>query len=100
MTLYVYTGANADFTLYEDDGVTNAYEKGSFSQIPLHWDKGASKLTIGARHGSFNGMLNARTLDVIFISKSHPVGFSFDPKPDQTVQYNGDEITISSPGNH
>jgi alpha-D-xyloside xylohydrolase len=41
----VYPGASSDFTLYQDDGKTYAYEKGSSSITTLHWDDAAGKLT-------------------------------------------------------
>jgi alpha-glucosidase (family GH31 glycosyl hydrolase) len=41
----VYPGADGDFTLYNDDGKTYAYEKGDFSITNLHWDNAAGKLT-------------------------------------------------------
>ena len=41
----VYPGANSDFALYQDDGKTYAYEKGSSSITTLHWDDAAGKLT-------------------------------------------------------
>jgi len=41
----VWPGANADFTLYQDDGRTYAYEKGDFQLTHLHWDDAAHKLS-------------------------------------------------------
>ena len=41
----VYPGANGDFTLYNDDGQTYAYEKGNFQVTNLHWDDVTRKLT-------------------------------------------------------
>jgi alpha-D-xyloside xylohydrolase len=41
----VYPGRDADFVLYDDDGVTNAYEKGIGKTVKLHWDDKAGKLT-------------------------------------------------------
>jgi alpha-glucosidase (family GH31 glycosyl hydrolase) len=41
----VYPGADGDFTLYNDDGKTYAYEKGDFHTTNLHWDNAAGKLT-------------------------------------------------------
>ena len=41
----VYPGANADFTLYQDDGLTYAYEKGDDRLTQLHWDDAAKRLT-------------------------------------------------------
>ena len=34
--LRIYRGADGDFTLYEDDGVTYDYEKGAYATIPIH----------------------------------------------------------------
>ena len=41
----VWAGADADFTLYQDDGKTYAYEKGEDQITHLHWDDAAGKLT-------------------------------------------------------
>ncbi len=39
----VYAGANGDFTLFDDDGTTYAYEKGNSRITQLHWDDAAKK---------------------------------------------------------
>ena len=41
----VYPGANAEFTLYNDDGFTYAYEKGDRQITNLRWDDSNAKLT-------------------------------------------------------
>jgi len=41
----VYPGADADLTLYNDDGKTYAYEKGDSMFTRLHWDDQSHKLT-------------------------------------------------------
>jgi alpha-D-xyloside xylohydrolase len=94
ITLYVYQGADADFNLYEDDGLTYACEKGDYSVIPIHWNDADKKLTIGKRQGSFAGMLTARTFNVVFVSAQKPTGFSFSPPAQKTAQYAGDPIDI------
>jgi alpha-D-xyloside xylohydrolase len=43
--LRVYPGADADFTLFSDDGTTYAYEKGAGSITHLHWNNAAHRLT-------------------------------------------------------
>jgi alpha-D-xyloside xylohydrolase len=43
--LRVYPGADADFTLYDDDGQTYDYEKGAGKLTHLHWDNAAGALT-------------------------------------------------------
>jgi alpha-glucosidase (family GH31 glycosyl hydrolase) len=41
----VYPGADADFTLFSDDGQTYAYEKGAGSITKLHWSDQERKFT-------------------------------------------------------
>ena len=41
----VFPGRNASFTLYDDDGVTNAYKKGAGKTATLRWDEASKKLT-------------------------------------------------------
>ncbi len=41
----VYPGADADFTLFSDDGNTYAYENGAGAMTRLHWDDGNHSLT-------------------------------------------------------
>ena len=38
------SGRGRDFTLFNDDGKTYAYEKGSGKMTQLHWDDSAGKL--------------------------------------------------------
>ena len=45
-TLRIYTGADGRFTLYDDDGISQAYLKGSGSWIRLTWNDRAQRLTI------------------------------------------------------
>ncbi|MBP5480069.1 MAG: DUF5110 domain-containing protein, partial [Bacteroidaceae bacterium] len=62
--IVVYPGANAEFTLYEDEGDNYNYEKGMYSTIRLTWNDKAKTLTIGKRQGAFPGMLASRTFNV------------------------------------
>jgi alpha-D-xyloside xylohydrolase len=94
ITLFVYEGANGEFDLYEDDGLTYNYEKGLFATIPIRWNDASKTLTIGKRKGSFPEMLTERTFQLVFVSKVKQVGFSFTPQTDRTVHYNGDEVVV------
>lgn len=82
LLLTVYPGADADFTLYEDEGDNYNYERGQYTEIPIHWDDAARTLTIGARQGSFSGMLAKRTFRVNVVG-----GRSFQ------VKYSGKTVT-------
>jgi alpha-D-xyloside xylohydrolase len=93
--LRVYPGANGDFTLYEDDGLTYDYEKGAYATIPIHWDDASQTLTIGARQGSFPGMLEHRTFNIVWVGEGHGVGVDPTDVPDKTVEYNGQALTVT-----
>jgi hypothetical protein len=41
----VYPGASAEFTLYDDDGITYGYEQGANKITRLRWDDAAGKFT-------------------------------------------------------
>ncbi len=97
IVLWVYAGADGEFTLYEDDGLTYAYEKGAFARIPIRWNDAASTLAIGKREGSYPGMQKERTFEVVLVAKAKPVGFSFAPQADKTVRYHGDAIEVKLP---
>ena len=56
LTLMIYPGADASFTLYEDDGLTYGYEKGQYSTVGLKWNDADRSLTIEKRQGSYPGM--------------------------------------------
>ncbi len=92
--LRIYPGADADFTLYEDDNLTYDYEKGAYATIPVHWNDAQRALTIGARRGSFKGMLEKRTFNIVFVREGHGIGASPCTNPDKTVQYDGSALTV------
>jgi alpha-D-xyloside xylohydrolase len=92
--LYVYTGADGSFTLYEDENVNYNYEKGAFSLIPLKYDEKAGTLTIGNRQGDFPGMLKERTFEITWVSREKPAGLDLDSKPSQSIRYDGSELVI------
>lgn len=65
LTIKVYPGTDADFTLYEDDGTSNDYEQGHHAMIPLHWDEKKHTLTIGNRHGSYPNIPQTYHLTIV-----------------------------------
>jgi alpha-D-xyloside xylohydrolase len=92
--LRVYPGADGDFVLYEDEGDTYDYEKGAYSTISFHWDNHEHALTIGSRKGSFTGMLQSRTFNVVFVEESHGSGIAATDRPDRVVRYEGRELKV------
>ena len=86
--LAVYAGADGSFTLYEDDGLTYAYERGEYSSIPITWNESTRTLTIGGRQGSYPEMPPNRSFRVILCERGAPWGYDPDEKG-TTVQYDG-----------
>ncbi len=64
LTVSIYPGKDADFTLYEDEFDNYNYEKGAYTEIPMKWNNATRTLTIGKRKGSYKGMLANRTFSV------------------------------------
>jgi alpha-D-xyloside xylohydrolase len=92
--LRIYRGASGSFTLYEDDGDTYRYEKGVYATIPITWNEASHTLTIGDRKGTFPGMLQRRTFNVVLVAANHGIGVDATTNPDRTVTYSGRSISI------
>jgi alpha-D-xyloside xylohydrolase len=95
ITLFVYTGKNAEFTLYEDEGINYNYEKGKYSTIKIGYNEEIGELTIGAISGSFEGMLQTRKFNIVWVSKDKPVSFDLSKNPGNPVLYEGKELIVS-----
>jgi alpha-glucosidase len=83
----IYPGADAAFSLYEDDGTTYAYEKGAFTRIPMQWNEREHILTVSNRTGSYPGMLTTRHLVITL-----PDGVT------RQVTYTGRKLTVACGG--
>ncbi|TDW97586.1 TIM-barrel domain-containing protein [Dinghuibacter silviterrae] len=95
ITLCVYRGADAAFTLYEDEGTNYHYEKGAYAEIPLQYNEHTGILTIGERKGDFPGMLQHRVFRVVWIGKGHPAPLEAQPGTD--IPYDGQPQQIKAP---
>jgi len=92
--LFVFGGADGEFTLYEDEGLNYNYEKGEFSTISIRYDDATGMLTLGERQGSFEGMSGQRTFHVTRIDQEHPGGLSFDQEAEHSLVYEGGKMII------
>ena len=95
LLLLVYAGADACFTLYEDDGLTYAYEKGAYSTIKLDWCDATRTLTIGERKGSWPGMPAERVFRVAVIDSANPAAYNPDMAGAASIEYEGNIKTIT-----
>ncbi len=96
-TIYVYTGKNCAFTLYEDEGTNYNYEKGAFSSIKFTYDNSKGELTIGDRAGEYSGMPSTRIFNFVRIDKENPKGFDPQMIPQASVTYEGKKVSVGLP---
>jgi len=93
-TLLIYTGEDAFFKLYEDEGTNYNYEKGKYSIIPLKWYQKEGYLEIGVRVGEFDNMSKERIFNIVFVSKDRKNGIDLKNCKFQEVKYVGNKINI------
>jgi len=92
--LRVYTGADAEFTLYEDENDNYNYEKGVYALIPINWNEITKTLTIGKRKGKFPGMPDKRVFKVVFVHDNFGIGGAEVDKPSCEVVYSGESLKV------
>ena len=46
LEIRVYPGCDASFTLYEDDGITNAYTRGEYTKTTFSWNNTKQKVSV------------------------------------------------------
>lgn len=93
--LYVYAGKNGSYTLYEDEGTNYNYEKGKYAVIDFKYDDAGKQVTIGARKGSFDGMLQKRRFNIILVDQKKKQGVNLAKSPKgKVVKYSGQAITV------
>ena len=93
--LYVYAGKDGSYTLYEDEGTNYNYEKGKYAMIDFKYNDAQKTLTIGARKGSFAGMLQKRRFNVILVNAQNNLGVNLAKAPKgKMVKYAGQAVTV------
>jgi len=82
LTLDIYPRVGHDeFNLYEDDGITRSYQKGSFSEQKISVDAPDAlhtQINIGAVHGSYQGMELNRVYQLQVHSRAKPATVNLD----------------------
>jgi alpha-D-xyloside xylohydrolase len=92
LTLTVYEGRDGAFALYDDDGLTNAYETGAWTRVPITWRDADRTLTLGPRAGGFAGAPGERTFEVVFVGPGRAVPYGAGHGA--LVRYEGREIVV------
>ena len=83
LEIRIYPGADAEFSLYEDEGDGYNYEQGYYSNIIFTWTDRTRTLHISARQGGYKGMLLDRKFTLVL-----PDGTT------KTIDYNGNQVTV------
>ncbi len=93
--LYVYAGKDGSYTLYEDEGTNYNYEKGKYAMIDFKYNDAHKTITIAARKGAFDGMLQKRRFNVVLVSDNNQQGISLAKAPKgKMVKYAGKAVTV------
>ena len=87
LLIVVYAGADADFCLYDDDGVSYGYERGECVRVRFHWDQQAHQLTVSDREGGYPGMPGHGRYRVRIVEPGHPFAFDPDDPGDYVIEY-------------
>ena len=83
LEIRIYPGADAEFSLYEDEGDGYNYEQGYYSNIIFTWTDRTRTLHISARQGGYKGMILERKFTLVL-----PDGTN------KTIDYNGNQVTV------
>ncbi|HEY0652073.1 MAG TPA: TIM-barrel domain-containing protein [Chryseosolibacter sp.] len=94
LNIHIYEGADAAFTLYEDENDNYNYESGKYTTIEFKWDDRTKTLSIGSRNGAFNGMINNRTFNIILRGRRNNVSNNDTSRTQRSVTYNGNQIEV------
>jgi alpha-D-xyloside xylohydrolase len=93
--LYVYAGKDGSYTLYEDEGTNYNYEKGKYAMIDFKYNDAQKTVTIAARKGAFDGMLQKRRFNIVLVSDKNQQGISLAKAPKgKMVKYAGKAVTV------
>jgi len=85
--LRIYPGGDADTSLYSDDGLTYAYEKGQYAWLPVHWNDATRELTLAERQGQFPGPAGGQPFIVTLVGPGRGIGEE-EPNQSRHLVYN------------
>lgn len=88
MEIRVFSGADGTFCLYEDEFDNYNYENGAFTTIDFKYDNKSRQLTIGARKGSYEGMIQQRTFRITVVTDGHK-------REVKNVTYTGKKVSVN-----
>ncbi|MBQ5540992.1 MAG: DUF5110 domain-containing protein, partial [Bacteroidales bacterium] len=90
--IQVFSGADCEFTLYEDDGETFDYQSGKYSKTLIKWDNQKRTLTIVPKDGNLT--TNHHFVIKIFCHIAHKKGNFADCTLKKEIDYSGKALKI------
>ncbi|WP_323122860.1 glycoside hydrolase family 31 protein [Burkholderia alba] len=78
LSINVYSGNNGDFSLYDDDGDSQAYSSGKFSNTQFTYNDTRKTLSIGPAQGIFDSQKSNRSFVVNFKNSNPPNSVSWN----------------------
>ena len=88
LEIRVYTGKDATFTLYNDEGDNYNYEKGKYSEIPIIWNEKNQTLTLANQIGNYKDQTTTYTMNIKWISGNE------NDSVVKTIKYTGKKVVI------
>jgi alpha-D-xyloside xylohydrolase len=89
--LRIYPGADATFTIYEDENDNFNYKKGQFQKIPIRYNDAEKKVIIGKSEGNYPGFLQKRFFQIVVVDSRNGGGHDSKKTEKYTIQYEGKE---------
>ncbi len=80
VTVTIYPGADAEFTLYDDSGDGYGFEKGEWQRIRFNWDDSTGNLTISEVEGTYPGAPESRDFRLRINGKEKAVTYTGSPQ--------------------
>lgn len=84
LELRIFPGQDGSFTFYEDEGDNYNYEHGAFATTVMRWEDTRRQLVLEPRVGSYPGMSNTRTFQIVLA----------DQPGTRTMLYDGVRLVI------
>ena len=88
LEIRVYTGKNATFTLYEDEGDNYNYEKGKHVEITINWDEKTQTLTFDNQKGTYKNAIATYTMNIKWISGNE------NDSVVKVIKYTGKKVVV------
>ena len=79
LTLEIYTGADGEYELYEDDGISLGYQRGECTKTYLRWDEETKKLSASGVSSLFPG--REREIEIRFMPEGRLEKFTLRYEP-------------------